>query len=117
MPADTPSDTGIRFVDRSSASFDGMCWPRAGARCGHVEWRLRHGGSQYAPPTDEEIISAASVLAAYRHLVHCPRSHREAVIRRLREVERLWPVTEEEAEAEVGTMKVWPQKETSDATQ
>jgi hypothetical protein len=73
-----------------SAAFDDMTWPLANDAIGDVEWVLR-----YAPEvsgTDRFI--AASVLAAYRELVHCPRAKREAVIRRLRQAEREFPCKE-----------------------
>lgn len=62
-----------------SAMFDGMTWPTAGERCGDREWTLRH-----AAPNPSDLMVAASVMAAYRELVTCPRSKREAVIRQLR---------------------------------
>lgn len=64
-----------------AACFDDMTWPTAGEACGDLEYALRHGDDV----TRTEAVCAATVLAAYRELVTCPRSKREAVVRRLRE--------------------------------
>lgn len=80
-----PAD-GIDCIGRTWAAFDEMTWPRANRATGDVEWRIRHS---HTPPTPEDLMVAASIIAAYRELVHCPRSKREAVIRRLREVESI----------------------------
>lgn len=87
-------DQGIDHITEHTASFDEMCWPRAGEACGDVEWRLRYHKDELFDLTREDELCAASILAAYRELVHCPRAKREAVVRRLRQVERL--IAEEE---------------------
>lgn len=69
-----------------SAFFDGMTWPTAGVKMGDAEYTLRHGSYRASRPL---VLTAASVLAAYRELVNCPRTKREAVVRRLREAERI----------------------------
>ncbi len=44
-----------------------------------VQWRLRYG-----QPTREDLMHAASVMAAYSALVHMPRGVRDGVVRDLR---------------------------------
>lgn len=90
------------------AIFDDMTWPRADNTTGAVEYALRHGdprpyalrhGDPQLSPEErrrrEDVMVAASVIAAYRHLVWCPRSKREAVIRQLREVAKKFPADED----------------------
>ena len=81
------SDEPIRLAaSNTDAIFDGMTWPTAGKANGELEWRLRH-----APETllAEDLMSAASVLAAYQELVCCPETKRRAVVRRLREAAKM----------------------------
>lgn len=78
----------------TTAYFDDMAWPRADNTTGAVEYVLRHNDDPDGPPRDC-IMTAASVIAAYRELVWCPRAKREAVIRRLREVARKFPADED----------------------
>lgn len=61
------------------AHFDSMCWPVPNAAAGEVEWRLRHG---YA--SKQDIMYAASVMAAYRQMIDDPHHKRVRVIRELR---------------------------------
>lgn len=82
-------DHGIDYIAEYSAAFDDMSWPRAGESCRELEWRLRYHKDELFDLTREDELIAASVLAAYHELVHCPRAKREAVVRRLRQVERL----------------------------
>ena len=49
-------------------SFGQQVWPVPGERMGEVEWRLRYGGA-----TKEDVLYAASCIAAYRHLVQLSR--------------------------------------------
>lgn len=72
-----------------SAVFDGMTWPRADNATGNLEWRLRHAPESITPAN---YCSLASIIAAYRELVRCPRTKREAVVRVLREVAERFPV-------------------------
>ena len=60
-------------------SFDGMCWPTAGVACADLEWVLRYG-----EPTKQELLCAASVLAAYRQMVYDGREKRQRVIHMLK---------------------------------
>ena len=79
----TTNDQAVRLAaGNTSAIFDGMTWPTAGEACGNLEWRLRHDPKSI---TLADLVSAASVLAAYRELVVCPDSKRRAIVRRLRE--------------------------------
>ena len=78
---------GIDYIGDTHAGFDDMAWPRAGNTAGHVEYLLRHGSVGQ--------MTAASIIAAYRELVFCPRAKREAVIRRLRQIEQLDPRNED----------------------
>lgn len=59
--------------------FDDMCWPTAGAACGDLEWTLRYG-----EPTRQQLLCAASVLAAYRQMVYDSREKRQRVIHMLK---------------------------------
>jgi hypothetical protein len=75
------------------AAFDEMTWPTVGEEMGQVGWLLRYSEEREAARGGEEErqkleLVAASVIEAYRELVWCPRSKREAVVRRLRQVER-----------------------------
>jgi hypothetical protein len=65
---------------KNYASFDEMTWP------GHwdadeVEYRLRH-----APElaTREDLMHAATVMAAYRELINCTAEKRRHVVREIR---------------------------------
>ena len=51
---------------KSTAHWDGMCWPRAGDAAGELQWRLR-----YAPQsvTREDQLHAAQIIEAYQTLV------------------------------------------------
>lgn len=60
--------------------FDGMTWPNPADPDG-VEWRLRHG---VQPPTRQDVLTAASFMHAYAHLIHLPRREREERIRQIR---------------------------------
>lgn len=65
-----------------SAAFGGMSWPLAGgAALDELEWRLRHAPDGLDA---SDAVRAATVLAAYRELVACPRAKRERVVRHLR---------------------------------
>ena len=77
----------------SWAAFNDMTWPRAGNYGGDVEWRLRHAREHVTP---SDMVVAASILAAYRELVHCPERKRRLVVRALREVERTNPYSSED---------------------
>lgn len=102
------NESGICGGRGTFAILDDMTWPRADNTTGAVESALRHGeqlpyalrhGDPRLSPKErrhrEDILVAASVIAAYRHLVWCPRSKREAVIRRLREVAKKFPADED----------------------
>lgn len=55
---------------------DGTTWPDPGDP-GDVQWQLRYGG-----PTREQMVFAASVMAAYGRLGLGPRSSQLAALRR-----------------------------------
>lgn len=77
----------IRILgEKSFASFDTMCWPLPGERCGDIEWKLR-----YAPGTltRADQLVTASILSAYREMVAMPETRRRPILRRLREALRL----------------------------
>lgn len=61
-------------------SFDDMCWPTAGDANAELEWVLRYG-----TPTKEQLLCAASVLAAYRQMVSDTVEKRQKIVRILRE--------------------------------
>jgi hypothetical protein len=61
------------------AHFDGMAWNAPDASHRDLEWRLRYGA-----PTKADLLRAASVLAAYDEIIHCPRRKREYVVRQIR---------------------------------
>lgn len=64
-----------------SAQFGEMTWPIPTADLGHT---LRYG-----QPTKGQLLSAASVLDAYRALIWKPRAQQAKIISRLREAYRL----------------------------
>lgn len=73
-------------VSKYYAHFGGMCWPRA---CGNpmsdLEYTLR-----YDEPTREDLLVAASVIEAYRHIVIGLDSRdRARIVATLRTVEGL----------------------------
>jgi len=82
----------VEHVSRSSVAFNEMAWPRAGNYGGDVEWRLRHARDHVTP---SDMVMAASILAAYRELVHCPERKRRLVVRALRRVEMTHPYESE----------------------
>jgi|GEM_PF-5261743 len=55
-------------------SFDGMCWPHAGAEIGDIEWQLRYGN-----PNKHTQILAASIVSAYRALIDLPQKERNRI--------------------------------------
>jgi hypothetical protein len=59
-----------------------MAWPNP-ADPGEVEWRLRYG-----TPTREDLLWAASTIAAYRHLVDMPQRMRNRRVGQIREAGR-----------------------------
>lgn len=61
--------------------IDDMTWPAPGDALDDLEWRLRHGDSVARVGA---ACTAASVVAAYRELVLCPRVKRERIVRALR---------------------------------
>lgn len=82
----------FEHIGRSSVAFSEMAWPRAGNYGGDVEWRLRHAREHVTP---SDMVVAASIIAAYRNLVHCPERKRRLVVRALRQVERTHPYESE----------------------
>ncbi len=60
----------------SYAHFDGMAWPLPDC---DVEWFLRYG-----EPTRQQMLHAASIVAAYNELIGCPETKRRKVIRQVR---------------------------------
>ena len=62
------------------AHFDDMTWPVAGDALDDLEWRLRYG----AVPDRPDALSAASVIAAYRHLTTCTERNRAHIVRCLK---------------------------------
>lgn len=87
-----PSGEPVRVCGGNgyAAIFDDMTWPRADNSTGNIEYAIRHGPN----PSRSDVMIAASTMAAYRELVWCPRSKREAVVRRLREAALAFPVDE-----------------------
>lgn len=63
-------------------SFDGRTWPGIGERLAEVECALR-----YETPTREQLLFAASVLAAYGCLVRTSAKDRAVVARHLKAAE------------------------------
>lgn len=79
----------IRILgEKSFASFDTMCWPLPGERCGDIEWKLRYTPGSL---TRADQLVAASILSAYREMVAMPETRRRPILRRLREALRLTP--------------------------
>lgn len=70
-----------KVVDEAAPTylhFDGMAWPDP-ADPREVEWTLRYG-----TPTREQVLVAASFIAAYKQLVADPQRARNDNVRRLR---------------------------------
>lgn len=66
--------------------FESMSWPRADLNSDSgLEWRLRYGSN---PPSREDVLRAASYIAAYKSLVWNPDKFRRIVVRELRDFER-----------------------------
>lgn len=63
---------------RAWLRFEGMTWPNP-QDPDDVQWRLRYG-----EPTRADLLAAASVMAAYAHLVSMPRRERESRIAGIR---------------------------------
>ena len=71
------------IVSKRFVHFDEMTWPRALEDDNDsVQWRLR-----YANPNREDIIYAASVMAAYSALIYKPARARNKIIAQLKKVE------------------------------
>lgn len=64
------------------ASFDGMCWPVPNQRVRDIGWRMRYSNS---PLSQEDMLVAASVIAAYAELINCGRAKRESVVAGIRD--------------------------------
>jgi len=65
-------------------SWNGMVWPRyLEHEDDSVQWRLRYG-----IPSKEDLLYAASVMAAYTALVDSTDKKRREVVRILKEVEK-----------------------------
>lgn len=77
---------------KHGADIGDMHWPRAGNRCGDIEWKMRHAPDSL---TSSDLLVAASILAAYRELIFCTREKRQAVVAALRAVEDQHPVESE----------------------
>lgn len=72
--------TDIKTTDDGAyVFFDGMTWPVPGARLSDAEHRLRHREA-----TREDVLLAASVVAAYRQLVTDTEAKRRVVVRKVR---------------------------------
>jgi hypothetical protein len=86
-PKRSPRVRGAR-VTPISVHFDGMSWPRAiiddDDGC-TLEWRLRYGAN---PPSREDVLMAATYIAAYRALVWKTTRQRDVVVRELRNAEQ-----------------------------
>lgn len=64
--------------------FDGMCWPLAGERSREIEWAIRHAPEMV---TRNDLLAAASIISAYRQMIHDSERKRARVIRELRSAE------------------------------
>jgi len=70
-------------VTKRSVHFDEMTWPRALEDDNDsVQWRLRYG-----IPTKEDLLFAASVMAAYTALVYKKQKDRNAICKVLQEID------------------------------
>lgn len=69
--------------DRKSSRlrFDGMTWPNP-ADPDEVQWRLRYGPQ---PPSREDLLTAASFMHAYAHLIDLPQRERNERVRQIRQ--------------------------------
>jgi hypothetical protein len=81
--ADTAGSDSKRLVmpSRVLCSFDGMCWPNATEEINDLEWELRYGH-----PDRSDYLLAATICAAYRELVTCPKNKRDYVVRELAKI-------------------------------
>lgn len=68
---------------KSFVSFEGMTWELPGEYMSEVEYALRWG-----TPTKQQLLYAASVIAAYRQMIADPEPKRRKVIRALRSAQR-----------------------------
>lgn len=64
--------------ESSFVHFDGMTWPNPMDPT-EIEWRLRYGH-----PTREDILMAATFMAAYKELVFNTQERRNAKVRGIR---------------------------------
>lgn len=64
---------------------DGTCWPIPGTRMGDIEWTLRHA----LGASTEVRVSAASVIAAYAHLIQMTQRERNSRVVLLRAAMKL----------------------------
>ena len=67
---------------RWHAMPDGGTWPVPDDGLAELEWRLRYG-----TPTRSDLLTAASVMAAYRQLIEATEAQRNRVVRALREAQ------------------------------
>lgn len=64
---------------RAYRVFSGQAWPVPGDRCTDLQWQLRYGTL-----TKQDLLLAASYLAAFEQLVALPQRERNDVVRELR---------------------------------
>ena len=62
-------------------NFDDMCWPKPDDT-GKLEWALRYGN-----PTRNQQMVVASIVAAYKELIHCAAAKRALVVRNIRKTD------------------------------
>jgi hypothetical protein len=81
------------IVAKRTVHFGEMVWPRAvEPDDDSVQWRLRYGPQ---PPSQSDILYAASVMSAYSALVYKPQRARNSIVRVLRSIENTGQVNGE----------------------
>lgn len=71
------------IITKRTVHWDGMCWPRyLENEDDSVQWRIR-----YNSETKEDLLYAASVMAAYSALVGVTEKRRREIISTLRKAE------------------------------
>lgn len=73
-----------RYVTIEAEDGSMMNWPADNSEMGVLEWTLR-----YSKPTTQDLLVAASVVAAYRNLIDLPQKRRNKRCSQIKRASRL----------------------------
>jgi hypothetical protein len=74
MTPASPFPAGVPGAEEGWLFFDGMAWPNPRDPL-EIEWKLRYG-----QPSREDLLAAASFVAAYKSLVGHSQQRRNAIV-------------------------------------